>query len=93
MAYDDYDGIFDCEYAYKAWRDDAFRTADRGRGPVLHEGNVIASIGKDGKPLYTKEQYSVGSRTSRVYWRRSKSKMLSAGFHRRCNWTINEPAV
>ncbi|EPR4992587.1 replication initiation factor domain-containing protein [Vibrio navarrensis] len=69
LAYDDYDGIFDCEYAYKAWRDDAFRTADRGRGPVLHEGNVIASIGKDGKPLYTKEQYSVGSRTSRVYWR------------------------
>ncbi|WP_029798986.1 replication initiation factor domain-containing protein, partial [Vibrio parahaemolyticus] len=29
----------------------------------------IASIGKDGKPIYTKEQYSIGSRTSRIYWR------------------------
>ncbi|EJE4735927.1 replication initiation factor domain-containing protein [Vibrio parahaemolyticus] len=69
LAYDDYDGIFDCEYAYKAWRDDCFRTAERGRGPVLHEDMTIASIGKDGKPIYTKEQYSIGSRTSRIYWR------------------------
>ncbi|HCD5149268.1 TPA: replication initiation factor domain-containing protein [Vibrio parahaemolyticus] len=69
LAYDDYDGIFDCEYAYKAWRDDCFRTAERGRSPVLHEDMTIASIGKDGKPIYTKEQYSIGSRTSRIYWR------------------------
>ncbi|HHC7142745.1 TPA: replication initiation factor domain-containing protein [Vibrio parahaemolyticus] len=69
LAYDDYDGIFDCEYAYKAWRDDCFRTAERGRGPVLHEDMTIATIGKDGKPIYTKEQYSIGSRTSRIYWR------------------------
>ena len=68
LAYDDYDGIFDCEYARKAWNDDAFRTADRGRGPVLHEDMTIASM-TNGKPNYTKEQYSVGSRTSRVYWR------------------------
>ncbi|WP_281947936.1 replication initiation factor domain-containing protein, partial [Vibrio parahaemolyticus] len=38
-------------------------------GPVLHEDMTIASIGKDGKPIYTKEQYSIGSRTSRIYWR------------------------
>ncbi|MBF4497572.1 replication initiation factor domain-containing protein [Vibrio vulnificus] len=68
LAYDDYDGIFDCEYARTAWNDDAFRTADRGRGPVLHIDHTVASY-KDGRPLYTKEQYSVGSRTSRVYWR------------------------
>ncbi|EDP60912.1 replication initiation factor domain-containing protein [Vibrio sp. AND4] len=68
LAYDDYDGIFDCDYARKAWNDDAFRTADRGRGPVLHEDMTIASM-TNGKPNYTKEQYSVGSRTSRVYWR------------------------
>ncbi|KGR35891.1 hypothetical protein OA39_00993 [Vibrio campbellii] len=68
LAYDDYDGIFDCEYARKAWNDNAFRTAERGRNPVLHEDMTIASI-KDGKPVYTKEQYSVGSRTSRIYWR------------------------
>ena len=68
LAYDDYDGIFDCDYARKAWNDDAFRTAERGRGPVLHEDMTIASM-TNGKPNYTKEQYSVGSRTSRVYWR------------------------
>ncbi len=68
LAYDDYDGIFDCEYARKAWNDDAFRTAERGRNPVLHVDHTIAGF-RDGRPDYTKEQYSVGSRTSRIYWR------------------------
>ncbi|AUI86135.1 phage replication protein [Vibrio azureus] len=68
LAYDDYDGLFDCNYAKKAWLDGAFRTSARGRPPVLHEQVTISKIVK-GQPEYTREQYSVGSRTSRVYWR------------------------
>ncbi|MEQ3491616.1 replication initiation factor domain-containing protein [Vibrio sp. SSH13-20] len=68
LAYDDYDGIFDCEYARTAWNDNAFRTAERGRNPVLHVDHTIAGY-RGGRPDYTKEQYSIGSRTSRIYWR------------------------
>lgn len=68
LAYDDYDGIFDCEYARTAWNDNAFRTAERGRNPVLHVDHTITGF-RDGRPDYTKEQYSIGSRTSRIYWR------------------------
>ncbi|MGF1748216.1 replication initiation factor domain-containing protein [Vibrio cionasavignyae] len=69
LAYDDYDGLFDCEYARKAWHDDAFRTAARGRGPKLSIGHDIEKMDENGNPVYSKEQYSIGSRTSRVYWR------------------------
>ncbi|WP_112479967.1 replication initiation factor domain-containing protein [Vibrio variabilis] len=69
LAYDDYDGLFDCEYARKAWHDNAFRTSVRGRAPKLSIGHDIERMDNDGKPVYSKEQYSIGSRTSRVYWR------------------------
>lgn len=68
LAYDDFDGLFDCEYARKAWMDNAFRTNARGRGPSLTPGHSIQSM-DGGIPVYSKEQYSIGSRTSRVYWR------------------------
>lgn len=68
LAYDDFDGLFDCNYAYKAWLDDAFRTNVRGRGPKLAPLCEIERM-ENGKPVYSKEQYSIGSRTSRIYWR------------------------
>ncbi len=74
LAYDDHDGLFDCDYAYKAWLDDAFRTADRGRGPSIAPAHQIEKM-VGGKPIYSKEQYSIGSRQSRVYWRIYNKKL------------------
>ncbi|MGF1719247.1 replication initiation factor domain-containing protein [Vibrio kyushuensis] len=68
LAFDDYDGLFDCDYAYKAWLDDAFRTNARGRGPSLSPCHTIERL-EDGNAKYSKEMYAIGSRTSRVYWR------------------------
>ncbi|EGR1135681.1 replication initiation factor domain-containing protein [Vibrio cholerae] len=69
LAYDDFDGLFDCRYAEKAWYDGAFRTSNRGLSPVLHEDYIVSRIDANGSKVYAKEQVSVGSRTSRIYWR------------------------
>lgn len=69
LAYDDFDGIFDCDYAMKAVYDDAFRTAVRGRSPSVEPDNRFTIDFKTGNKIFSKEQLLVGSRSSRVYWR------------------------
>ena len=68
LAYDDYDGNFDCNYAEKAWYDDAYRTNARGRAPKLKPSHEIDRV-ENGAPVYSQEMICVGSRSSRVYWR------------------------
>ncbi|MDP2571669.1 replication initiation factor domain-containing protein [Vibrio penaeicida] len=69
LAYDDFDGVFDCDYAMKAVYDDAFRTAVRGRSPSVEPDNKFSIDFSTGEKRYSKEQLLIGSRTSRVYWR------------------------
>lgn len=63
LATDDYDGIFTCNAALSAYRDDAFY-GGKGPKPKLEIAQAIDSDG-----CQTKELVSVGSRQSRVYWR------------------------
>ncbi|HFS6883878.1 replication initiation factor domain-containing protein [Proteus sp. FZP2095] len=63
LATDDYDGIYTCDSALQAYRDDAFYG---GKGPKPKLETSLA-IDSDGCP--TKEIVNVGSRKSRVYWR------------------------
>lgn len=63
LATDDYDGVFTCNDALSAYKDDAFYS---GAGPKPKLG-ISTEIDPDGCP--TKEIVNVGSRQSRVYWR------------------------
>ncbi len=58
-----------CDYAFKAAYEGAFRTSDRGRSPKLAPLNEFTFDSKTGEQIFSKEQLSVGSRTSQVYWR------------------------
>jgi len=68
LAYDDYHGLFDCEYALKAAYEDCFRTAPRGISPTVNENHKYR-FGENGTKHYSQEMVTVGSRTSRIYWR------------------------
>lgn len=63
LATDDYDGIFTCQSALTAYKDDAFY-GGKGPKPKLETSQAIDSFG-----CPTKEIVNVGSRQSRVYWR------------------------
>ncbi|EPL6456950.1 replication initiation factor domain-containing protein [Providencia rettgeri] len=63
LATDDYDGIFTCQAALNAYKDDAFY-GGKGPKPKLETAQAIDSFG-----CSTKEIVNVGSRQSRVYWR------------------------
>ncbi|MQL47269.1 replication initiation protein [Photorhabdus khanii] len=63
LATDDYDGIYTCNAALAAYRDDAFY-GGKGPKPKLE---ISQAMDSDGCP--TKEVVNVGSRQSRVYWR------------------------
>ncbi|ENR5393952.1 replication initiation factor domain-containing protein [Providencia hangzhouensis] len=63
LATDDYDGIFTCQAALNAYKDDAFY-GGKGPKPKLETAQAIDSFG-----CLTKEIVNVGSRQSRVYWR------------------------
>ena len=69
IAYDDYDGIFDCEYALKAAYEDAFRVNPRGRSPVVDDQRKFHFGESFNDRQFEKEQISIGSRQSPVYWR------------------------
>lgn len=63
LATDDYDGIFTCNHALEAYKDDAFYNG-AGPKPKIGYSNEIDSDG-----CFTKEIVNVGSRQSRIYWR------------------------
>lgn len=64
IAFDDFDNNFNSDYAYLAYKDDAFRNPRGGRMPALTRIESFDSSGtKSGETLY------IGSRTSTVFWR------------------------
>jgi len=63
LAYDCYDDNYNAEYALKAYDDDAFKNRLGGRNPEI--GDASKRRGK----IYTQRMITVGSRTSKVYWR------------------------
>ncbi|WP_158587204.1 replication initiation factor domain-containing protein [Motilimonas pumila] len=72
LAYDCFEGNFDCDYALTAYDDGAFH--NKGRPPALNHlkprrGDVV-----EGETVY------VGSRKSTVYWR-VYNKALEQGLH------------
>lgn len=75
IAYDDFDGIFDCDYALTAAYEDAFRLNPRGRSPKVKDDREFFFGKTFNERTYTKEQISVGSRQSPVYWRIYNKKL------------------
>lgn len=68
LAFDDFHGLFDCEYALKASYEEAFKLSHRGNNPRVHDDRVW-DWGENGSRAFLKEQISIGSRQSLVYWR------------------------
>ncbi|WP_224067575.1 replication initiation factor domain-containing protein [Vibrio penaeicida] len=68
LAFDDFHGLFDCEYALKASYESAFKLSHRGNNPRVHDDRVW-DWGDNGTKKFFKEQISIGSRQSLVYWR------------------------
>ncbi len=64
LFYDDFDGNFDCEYAIKAYQDDAFKRKGGGRNPR----DVDITDGFKAGERFTKI-VRIGSRSSKTYWR------------------------
>lgn len=63
LCYDDFEGNFDCAYALKAYDDDAFKSANGGRRPLIDERTP-----RIGRQVQSHTVY-VGSRTSKYFWR------------------------
>lgn len=63
LAFDDFDGNYDANYALRAYDDDAFKSARGGRNPVLDHRCPRVGSQKQGETVY------VGKRTSHVFWR------------------------
>jgi DNA relaxase NicK len=74
LAFDDFDGNFDCDYAYAAAKDDWFRTSNRGKSPECEPKNKFR-WDADFKKIYSQEMICVGSRKSIVYWRIYNKKL------------------
>lgn len=72
IAFDDFDNNFNADYAFLAYKDNAFRNSKGGRMPALTRIQTFNSLGdKDGETLY------IGSRSSTVFWRvYDKAKQL-----------------
>ncbi|WCE32641.1 replication initiation factor domain-containing protein [Vibrio sp. SCSIO 43137] len=68
LAFDDFHGLFDCKYALTAAYEGAFKPSVRGKNPKVKEDYEYSWL-PDGSRKYVKEQISVGSRSSRIYWR------------------------
>lgn len=63
LAYDDFDGNFDCDYAVTAYRDNAFQGLKGGPLPKLQDCPEYHGDKLTGRIV------KVGSRSSNVYWR------------------------
>lgn len=68
LAFDDFHGLFDCKYALTAAYEGAFKPSVRGKNPKVKEDFEYELLA-DGSRKYIKEQVSVGSRQSQIYWR------------------------
>ncbi|RXJ74332.1 hypothetical protein CS022_04585 [Veronia nyctiphanis] len=86
LAVDDFDGLFTCDYAEKAYKDGAFRRSNRGLNPTYEPKRVYQDT-QFGLKLIN-EGVIVGSRRSTVYWR-VYNKALEQGIDGKL-WYRNE---
>jgi len=74
LAFDDFDGNFDCNYAYLAAKDDWFRTSNRGMSPECNPNHKFR-WDANSKKIFSQEMVCIGSRKSIVYWRIYNKKL------------------
>lgn len=74
LAFDDFDGNFDCNYAEAAYKDDWFRTSNRGKAPAINPNHKY-TYDKDMNKVFEQEMICVGSRKSNIYWRIYNKKL------------------
>ncbi|TMP30187.1 replication initiation factor family protein [Pseudoalteromonas rubra] len=84
LAYDCYDGNFDCKYAETAFYDNAFARSGGGRSPTMSPRHSVDING-----VYDVEMVTFGKRTSPVFWR-IYNKKLEQGIQADCVWYRNE---
>jgi phage replication initiation protein len=89
LASDDYDGIFDCDYADKAYRDGAFRTGKGGAMSVFKNASEYTYDNSFNK-IFDVEMVTVGKRTSPIYWRIYNKKLEQQIINEKLNWYRSE---
>jgi len=89
LAKDDYDNIYNCEYAVNAYKDGIFRTGKGGRMPVLKLCDEFIFDEKGGR-VFDVEMICVGKRTSPVFWRIYNKKLEQKIDDARLNWYRSE---
>lgn len=89
LAKDDYDNVYNCHYAEKAYEDGIFRTGKGGRMPVLKLAHEFI-YGADRQVIYDVEMVCIGKRTSPVYWRIYNKKLEQKIDDSRISWYRSE---
>lgn len=89
LAKDDYDNVYNCDYAEKAYEDGIFRTGKGGRMPVIKPCHEFI-YGGNGRPVYDVEMVCIGKRTSPVFWRIYNKKLEQKIEDNRLTWYRSE---
>jgi len=89
LAKDDYDNIYNCEYAAKAYQDGIFRTGKGGRMPVLKLCDEFI-FNNNGNRVFDVEMVCIGKRTSPVFWRIYNKKLEQKIPDERLSWYRSE---
>lgn len=89
LAKDDYDNVYNCQYAEKAYVDGIFRTGKGGKMPVLKLCDEFV-IAKNGSRIFDVEMLCIGKRTSPVFWRIYNKKLEQKIDDDRLTWYRSE---
>jgi len=89
LAKDDYDNIYNCEYAHKAYQDGIFRTGKGGRMPVLKLCDEFIYSPNGGR-VFDVEMVCIGKRSSPVFWRIYNKKLEQKISDERLSWYRSE---
>jgi len=89
LAKDDYDNVFNCEYAATAYKDGIFRTGKGGRMPVIKLCDEFI-FDENGGRVFDVEMVCVGKRTSPVFWRVYNKKLEQKIDDDRLSWYRSE---
>jgi phage replication initiation protein len=79
LAYDDFHGNFDADYAEKAYEDEAFKNPRGGSNPQIDRRNPRVGKKQQGETVY------VGTRKSNIFWR-IYDKAAQKGLHNKVWW-------
>ena len=89
LAKDDYDNVFNCDYAETAYQDGIFRTGKGGRMPVIKPCHEYI-YGANGNRVFDVEMICIGKRTSPVFWRIYNKKLEQKIDDARLSWYRSE---